>query len=236
VTVIGEFCFSCCRSLASITFNPASQLQEISSNAFYGVPMEALILPGGIRHLSGSAFARRRLETLSFSPLSMNFTVCDSIVQGISGRCLIRYFGKGDTVKIESSIERICEGCFMSCKSVKSVVFEENSQLSRLEALAFSERGLTSIHLPASVTVIGEYCFSRCGSLVSITFESGSRLSRLAKWAFSWSGLRSIHLPASVTFIGEFCFYGCGTLQSFTFDPASKFRGSEVRFLAGVRR
>jgi hypothetical protein len=94
----------------------------------------------------------------------------------------------------------------MLCKSVKSVVFEGNSQLSRLEALAFYESGVTSIHLPASVTVIGQGCFGGCDSLVSITFEPGSQLSQLAKRAFSWSGLTSIHLPASVTVIGEFCF------------------------------
>jgi hypothetical protein len=97
VTVIGESCFCRCESLASITFDPASQLQEIRRSAFRGVPVEALILPGGIRHLPGSAFAETRLETLSFSPLSMTFTVCDSIVQDISGRCLIRYFRKGDS-------------------------------------------------------------------------------------------------------------------------------------------
>jgi hypothetical protein len=180
--------------------------------------VEALILPGGIRHLSGSAFAKTRLETLSFSPLSMNFTVCDSIIQDISGRCLIRYFGEGATVRIESSIEGICEGCFMSCKSVKSVVLEENSQLSRLEDRAFSGSGLTSIHLPASITVIGEYCFSGCRSLTSITFESGSQLSQLGNAAFSYSGLTSIHLPASVTVIGERCFYNCGSLVSLTFE------------------
>jgi hypothetical protein len=196
VSVIGEFCFSGCRSLTSITFDNASQLQEIHLGAFVGVPIAGLILPGGIRHLSGSAGVGTRLETLYFSPLSMKFTVCDSIVEDISVRCLIRYLGKGDAVWIESSIERICEGCFMSCESVQSVVFEENSQLSRLEDQAFYGSGLTSIHLPASVTVIGERCFYGCGSLTSITFETDSQLSQFAKEAFCGSGLTSIHLPA----------------------------------------
>jgi hypothetical protein len=199
VTVIGESCFADCGSLMSITFDCASQLQEIHRDAFRGVPVETLILPGGIRHLSGSAFVGTRLEKLSFSPLSMKFTVSDSIVEDISVRSLIRYLGEGARFQIESSIEGICEGCFMWCKSVLSVVFEENSQLSRLENRAFSRSGLTSIHLPASVTVIGGFCFCCCRSLVSITFESGSKLFQLAKEAFSWSGLRSIHLPASVT-------------------------------------
>jgi hypothetical protein len=48
---------------------------------------------------------------------------------------------------------------------------EPGSRLSRLEARAFSETGLISIHLPASVSVIGSFCFSGCGSLTSITFD-----------------------------------------------------------------
>jgi hypothetical protein len=207
VTVISEFCFCRCGSLASITCDPASQLQEIRRNAFGEVPVEVLILPGGIRHLAELAFAERRLETVSFSPLSTKFTVSDSIVQDISGRFLNRYLGKGDTVRIESSAEGICEGCFTWCESVKSVVFHENSPVSRLEALAFFGSSLTSIHLHTSVTVIGKFCFSGCGSLVSISSKSSSQLSELAKKAFRASGLTSIHLPASVTVIGESCCY-----------------------------
>jgi hypothetical protein len=121
-----------------MTFDPALQLQEIHRCALLGVPVEALTLPGGIRHLSGSAFVETQLETLSFSPLPIKFTVSGSIAEDISGRCLIRYLGKGDTVRIDSSIQLLCEGCFMSCESVLSVVFEENSQLRRLEEHAFS--------------------------------------------------------------------------------------------------
>jgi hypothetical protein len=233
VTVIGERCFYGCDSLASITFDCPSQLQEIRRFAFRGVPVEALILPGGIRHLSGSAFAETRLESLSFAPMSMKFTVSGSIVGEISGRCLIRYFGTWPRLQIASSIEGICEGCFASCKSVLSVVFEENSQLLRVEADAFSASGLTSIHLPASVTVIGERCFCGCRSLASITFESGSQLSRLAKATFSESGLTSIHLPASVSVIDAFCFYRSDALASIPFDPASKLRGSEAGLSLG---
>jgi hypothetical protein len=51
VTLIGEFCFYRCDSLTSITFDPALQLQKIRRKAFDGVPVEALILPDGFRHL-----------------------------------------------------------------------------------------------------------------------------------------------------------------------------------------
>jgi hypothetical protein len=121
----------------------------------------------------------------------------------------------------------------MLCNALLSIVFEANSHISRLEALAFCESGLTSIHLPASVSVIGEFCFSGCGSLTSITIESGSRLFRLANRAFCGSGLTAIHVPASISVIGAFCFSGCDSLTSITFDPASKFRGSEAGLSLG---
>jgi predicted nucleic acid-binding Zn finger protein len=74
------------------------------------------------------ASAETVLETLSFSSLSMKLTVSGSIVKDILERCLIRYFGKEDSVRIESFIKVICEECFCSCESVLSVVFEGNSQ------------------------------------------------------------------------------------------------------------
>jgi hypothetical protein len=57
--------------------------------------------------------------------------------------------------------------------------------ISQLANWAFSESGLTSIHLPASITVIGESCFSYCGSLVSITFDPASQLQEIHRDAFS---------------------------------------------------
>jgi hypothetical protein len=108
--------------------------------------------------------------------------------------------------------------CFWVCGSFASITFECGSELSQLPSLAFSESGLTSIHLPASVTVISEECFSRCDSLMSITIESDSQFSQLAKEAFSKSRLTSIHLPASVTVSGEFCFSSCCSLASIVLD------------------
>jgi hypothetical protein len=76
---------------------------------------------------------------------------------------------------ISSSIEVISNVFFRGCTSLSWAAFEIGSQLSELAKQAFSESGLTSIHLPASVTVIGEFCFSSCRSLVSITFDPASK-------------------------------------------------------------
>jgi predicted DsbA family dithiol-disulfide isomerase len=36
-------------------------------------------------------------------------------------------------IEIPSSVEIICENCFLQCKSLKSVTFESGSRLSRIE-------------------------------------------------------------------------------------------------------
>jgi hypothetical protein len=75
---------------------------------------------------------------------------------------------------MSSSIQVIRKNFFLECKSLSWAAFEIGSRLSELEAEAFQESDLTSIHLPASITVIGDSCFNQCVSLVWITIESGS--------------------------------------------------------------
>jgi hypothetical protein len=131
------------------------------------------------------------------------------------------------------SIEVICEKCFLDCQSLKSLSFESDSKLSRIERKAFCGSGLTSIHLPASVEVICEECFLFCGSLETISFESGSKLSRIERKAFRESGLTSIHLPASIEVICEECFLDCKSLGSVTIDGDTKL--CESQFSAAFR-
>jgi hypothetical protein len=87
--------------------------------------------------------------------------------------CLMR------TCWFPPSIEVICEWCFSSCKSLTSVRFDTNSQLSRLEKQALFGSRLHSIHLLASLEVICESCFHSCKSLESVTFDANSRLSHV---------------------------------------------------------
>jgi hypothetical protein len=63
--------------------------------------------------------------------------------------------------------------CFDGCRSLTSVRFEPNSNLTRIDSFDFSGCStLNSICIPSSVEVIAHRCFETCTSLESVRFES----------------------------------------------------------------
>jgi hypothetical protein len=111
------------------------------------------------------------------------------------------------------------------CKNycgVRSISFEVNSRLRRLEWHAFSSSSLQSIVIPGSVEILGCLCFSGCKSLTSISFECNSRLTRIDSEAFSFSSVQSIVIPRSVEILGSYCFFCCESLSSISFESNSE--------------
>ena len=85
------------------------------------------------------------------------------------------------SVVIPDTVTSIGYYAFQNCRSLTSVNFGENSQLTRIGTSAFhSCYSLTSITIPSSVTSIGSYAFSYCYALAevynysSLTITAGS--------------------------------------------------------------
>jgi hypothetical protein len=57
---------------------------------------------------------------------------------------------------IKSTVEAVCEGCFLKWNSLASVTFSAPSRLLRIEQCAFVQTGLASIAIPTSVKFIGD--------------------------------------------------------------------------------
>ena len=121
------------------------------------------------------------------------------------------------TVVIRNGVTSIGKYAFNGCSSLKSVTFQEGSELTSIGERAFYGTDLKSIEIPASVTSIGGSAFSG-SSLGSVTFADGSRLESIGAWAFYNTGLTSIEIPASVTSIGERAFASCSNLEAITVD------------------
>ena len=110
---------------------------------------------------------------------------------------------------------------FNSCRSLKSVTFEEG-----VEELGYSSfpscSQLTQINLPTSLKVLGgeQYgnygsAFTGCTALKSITIPSG--ITEVPDKTFEGcSALEEVVFEGEITSIGESAFAGCNSLESIT--------------------
>jgi hypothetical protein len=69
--VIGEECFSWCRSLVSITFESGSQLSELANEAFRESGVTSIHLPASVTVIGEFCFSEcRSLASITFDPAS----------------------------------------------------------------------------------------------------------------------------------------------------------------------
>ncbi len=114
----------------------------------------------------------------------------------------------------------IANDAFKAFKTIKSVKFEEGSQLKYIGKYAFwGCTALTSVTLPATVTEIGNGAFRECEALTSIVLPAS--LNAVNNYTFmGCSALASVTVSEGVKAIGEGAFQGCTALTSVTL-PAS---------------
>jgi hypothetical protein len=127
---------------------------------------------------------------------------------------------------------------FYECNSLKSVLFECDSQLEQIEQSAFRGTCLKSIEIPSSVIVLGEISFfseESWQSLESLSFQNGSRLREIGKAAFPRTRLCSVIVPCSVEILGMKSFEGCKSLKSVTFENGSRYAQIEMNAIEANR-
>ena len=120
---------------------------------------------------------------------------------------------------IGKEISSIEPEAFCYFTQLKSVEFEEGSQLTSVGAYAFSGcSDLEYIDLPASTKTISTAAFLDCSKLSWASFGSGdSTLRTIDASAFSnCKALGKIELPKSLKSIGDYAFSGCDALASIT--------------------
>ena len=142
-----------------VTFIENSQLKEIGKNAFYFCnDLKRISLPQNIEEIPECCFYGSGLEEIVI-PRKVKKIVGDD------------YYGT-----------------FNSCKNLRSVVFEQGSELTEIGRNAFFEcKSLESIYLPDKLREIGE-------------------------WAFYNTGIAEVQIPASVQSIGWAAFFQCKNL------------------------
>ncbi|MGL6125356.1 MAG: leucine-rich repeat protein [Metamycoplasmataceae bacterium] len=120
------------------------------------------------------------------------------------------------SIEIPASVKMLGSFSFNNASNLRTIVFEQNSQLLSIENNAFSSSGITSIEIPASVKMLGSFSFNNASNLETIVFEQNSQLLSIENNAFSSSGITSIDLPRNLTSIGNSAFSSTKSLNSIT--------------------
>ena len=238
--VIGDYAFSGCSSLTSLTL--PSSVTSIGGHAFSGCSsLTSLTLPSSVTSIGEFAF--RYCSGLTSLTIPSGVTTID-------------YYAFADcrgltSLTLPSSVTSIGGHAFAWCSGLTSLTLP--SSVTSIGGHAFEScSGLTSLTLPSSVTEIDWSAFERCNNLKECNclldsdletclayshddwtkipvdeikyYHNGQELTKLeipsgvdkiGSYSFyKGVNLTSLTLPSSVTSIGSSAFEGCSGLTS----------------------
>ena len=215
VTSIGEYAFSDCRSLTSVTI--PDSVTSIGEYAFYKCKsLTSVTIPDSVTRIGKYAF----YDCTSLTSV----TIPDSVTR--IGEYAFSDCTSLTSVTIPDSVTRIGSYAFSDCASLTGIwVAEGNSHYSSdVFGVLFNKDKTTLVQcpgafavyaIPDSVTSIGDSAFGNCKSLTSVTIPDS--VTSIGDGAFAGCrSLTSVTIPDSVTSIGALAFGSCKSLTSVT--------------------
>ena len=234
VISIGDFAFSYCESLKSITIG--NSVTTIGYKTF-NYCSNLSNVEGGNNITSIDEYAFLGCKNL------LSFTIPDgvtSISSMMFGSC-----EKLSNVKISNNVTSIGSSAFSNCKSLTNITIPDS--VTSIDGFAFSGcEKLASITIPKSVTSVGTYAFDGCKSLTRITVDPANEFylsdengvlfnkdkTELIRVPICYNN-ESYIIPETTTIIKEVAFSDCKNLTNITI-PESVVRLDYRAFYACV--
>ena len=223
VTSIGDYAFSHCTGLTSVTIG--NSVTSIGNNAFsYCTGLTSVTIPNSVTSIGIHAFlycssltsvnipnSVTSIGEYAFSNCSglTSITIPNSVIS--IGSSAFRSCTRLTSVIIGNSVTSIGDDAFYECSSLTSVIIGNNVTSIGKDAF-YDCRSLISVKIPNSVTSIGERAFYGCIRLTSVII--GNSVTSIGETAFyECRSLTSVTIPNSVTSIGNYAFSRCNSLE-----------------------
>lgn len=208
VTSIGDFAFSQCKSLASVTL--PSTLNTIGYYAFRSSSLITMTIPEGVTIIKEYAFGECS---------SLKQVILPNTLNTIESKAF-RYCTALTSITIPSSVTSIGDNAFEYCGSINAVYISDivawcnidfgwaSNPLSgnpdeKTTDLYLNNQKVTDLVIPESVTEIKNFTFFNC-NLNSIVIPNS--VTSIGSNAFKHCSLRTITIPSSVKTIGQEAF------------------------------
>ena len=213
VTSIGNCAFDGCSGLTNVTI--PNSVTSIGDYAFCKCSgLTSITIPNSVTSIGNSAFYNCKSLTSITIPDSVT-SIGDYAFSDCSGLT---------SITIPDSVTSIGNCAFYSCSSLKNITVSSNNKnytsedgvlinKDKNELMQYPiGKNETAYTIPNGVTSIGDGAFYWCYGLTSITIPNS--VTSIGDRAFrSCSGLANLVLPDSMEEIGSNAFYNCSSLS-----------------------
>lgn len=185
VTSIGDYTFSRCDGLKSVTFH--DKMTYLGSNSFYSCTgLTNVEIPASIKTINGGAFMRcSNLASVT-------------IPEGIETIGFEAFVHSGlKTLTLPSTIRDMMQS-FYGCEQLETLTLTDG--ITELDGSFYSCPALKEVRIPGSIKKLSYQDFNSCNSLETVVFDEG--VEEIAGFT-SNPKLKNITIPSTVKKIGS---------------------------------
>jgi hypothetical protein len=156
--------FAQTHSLKSLQFAPGSRLTTIERDVFWSSSIEALSIPDSVAVIEPSNFfGCERLATINVASGNKLYEWERDVLWGHERTQILFAKRTLEAFHIPATVEVIGTHAFGLCRKLRSVTFEDNSQLKSIGAYAFFGTALAVVSIPDAVERIADGGALRAG-------------------------------------------------------------------------